>query len=57
MNEQLFLTLATEWGPWAIVAVLLWRCIRRQNEREDRLSEALQNSAVAMKELTTVLRR
>jgi len=56
MNEQFLLTLAAEWGPWAIVALLLYRCIRRQDERENKMSEALQSSAAAMQELSAWLK-
>ncbi len=56
MTEQLFVKLAAEWGPWAVVAFMLWRGMRRQNEREDRLAEALRDSAAAMQELSSWLK-
>lgn len=55
--DQLLLEMAKEWGPWAIVALLLWRCTQRQEKREDRLSEVIAASAKAMQELASSIER
>ncbi len=51
MTQDVILQLLAEWGPWGIVGLMLFRCIRRQDVREDRMSEIISNNAVAMAEL------
>lgn len=48
MTEELIVRFLTEWGPWGIIGAIMWRCIQRQNAREDRLSEVVQNNAVIL---------
>lgn len=39
-------------GPFgAVVIVMLWRCIQRQDAREDRMTEVITQNAVAMEGL------
>lgn len=55
--EHLLLEMAKEWGPWVIVAFLLWKCVQRQEKREDRLSEVIAASATAMQSLASSIER
>lgn len=55
--ETWILEMLAEWGPWGIVALLLWRCIERQSQREDRLAEVIRDNAAMLEKLTAALER
>lgn len=53
MPEQLWTQLIVTVGPFgAVVVYLLWRCIQRQNVREDRLAEVIANNAAVIEQLS-----
>jgi len=57
MTEDLIISMLAEWGPWAVVSAILWRCVNRQSVREDRLSEVIAANAVALELLLDRLER
>lgn len=57
MTQEFLLQIVAEWGPWGIVGLMLFRCIKRQDAREDRLSEIVSNNAVAINALLKELQK
>lgn len=55
MTQDVLLQLLAEWGPWGIVGAMLFRCIKRQDSREDRLAEVIANLTAALTAMTAEL--
>lgn len=54
--ETLIPDILARWGPWGIVALLLWRCIQRQDAREQMLAETLAADAASKEKLAQAIR-